>query len=196
MDGQPLMDHRQAYGRFAKGRHFSVAELWAQFQGFFWGLPRGQTLVAPYQNEGKEELVHSTDVAEHILRRRGSLPAMKLQKLVYYAQAWSLVWDDRPLFSDRIEAWANGPVCPELYERHRGQFNVETVGGNPEAIDEKGAETIEAVLKFYGDKASQWLSDLTHSENPWKDARGALPAGARCSSEITLDALAEYYGGL
>lgn len=140
--------------------------------------------------------MHSTDVAEYILRKRGAMPAMKLQKLVYYAQAWSLVWDERALFSDRIEAWANGPVCPELYDRHRGQFTVETVRGNPDAVDEQGAETIEAVLGFYGEKGSQWLSDLTHSENPWKDARGNLPAGARSNNEITLDAMAEYYGGL
>ena len=53
---------------------------------------------------------------------------MKLQKLVYYCQAWSLVWDDMPLFESRIEAWANGPVVLDLYYRHRGQYWIDTLG--------------------------------------------------------------------
>ena len=65
-------------------------------------------------------MANALDVAAAILKRTGPIPAMKLQKLVYYSQAWSLVWDDRPLFKDRIEAWANGPVIPNLYRAHRG----------------------------------------------------------------------------
>ena len=49
--------------------------------------------------------VTAIDVAAYILSKQGDMPAMKLQKLVYYSQAWSLVWDDKPLFRDRIEAW-------------------------------------------------------------------------------------------
>ena len=52
------------------------------------------------------------DAAAYILEKQGAMTAMMLQKLVYYAQAWSLVWDQRPLFGNKIEAWANGPVCP------------------------------------------------------------------------------------
>jgi uncharacterized phage-associated protein len=64
------------------------------------------------------------DVAEYILQKQGSMTAWKLQKLVYYSQAWALVWDQKPLFPERIEAWANGPVSPDLYQKHRGQFIV------------------------------------------------------------------------
>ena len=46
---------------------------------------------------------------------------MKLQKLVYYCQAWSLAWDDVPLFDEDFPAWANGPVCPELFDLHHGK---------------------------------------------------------------------------
>ena len=71
------------------------------------------------------------DVAAYILGRCGPMTAMKLQKLVYYSQAWSLVWDERPLFPESIEAWANGPVVPALYDRHRGAFklNAWPIGG-------------------------------------------------------------------
>ena len=56
------------------------------------------------------------DVAAYILKKQGEMSAMKLQKLVYYSQAWSLVWDEKPLFRAQIEAWANGPVVRSLYD--------------------------------------------------------------------------------
>jgi uncharacterized phage-associated protein len=54
------------------------------------------------------------DVAKYILVRQGEMTTFKLHKLLYYSQAWSLVWDDAPLFSDDFYAWANGPVLPLL----------------------------------------------------------------------------------
>ncbi|MBR4747809.1 MAG: DUF4065 domain-containing protein [Desulfovibrio sp.] len=74
------------------------------------------------------------DVAQYIRDKMGGrLSTIKLQKLVYYAKAWSLAWDDDPLFSERLEAWANGPVSPDLYALHRGHFFC------PETFD--GADT-------------------------------------------------------
>jgi uncharacterized phage-associated protein len=138
------------------------------------------------------------DVAAYILRQQGPMTAMKLQKLVYYAQAWSLVWDEQPLFDARIRAWANGPVCPVLYGDHRGAFYLEpgAIPGNPDALTQDERETVEAVLSYYGDKSAQWLSDLTHAEAPWREAREGLADGERGDREITHAAMAEYYGSL
>ncbi|BAC91838.1 Panacea domain-containing protein [Gloeobacter violaceus] len=137
------------------------------------------------------------DAAAYILNKLGAITAMKLQKLLYYSQAWSLVWDDHPLFDERIEAWANGPVIPAIYEQHRGQYLVtEWLAGNPGNLGSDAIETIDAVLKVYGDKSSQWLSDLTHKEAPWRDARLGIPTGVPCKQEITQASMAEYYGSL
>ncbi|HEY8961580.1 MAG TPA: type II toxin-antitoxin system antitoxin SocA domain-containing protein [Luteolibacter sp.] len=137
------------------------------------------------------------DVAAYILKKQGEMSAMKLQKLVYYSQAWSLVWDEKPLFKAKIEAWANGPVVRSLYEKHRGQFLVKTwPDGDRMKITGKAKETIDSVLSFYGDKTGQWLSELTHKERPWRDARKGLADDERCDKEITSAALAEYYGSL
>ncbi len=134
------------------------------------------------------------DVAAYVLKVRGEMTAMKLQKLVYYAQAWSLVWDEEPLFSDRIEAWVNGPVIPALYRLHKGQFKVsQWPSGDPEALTSQQRETLDAVLRYYGDRSSQWLSDLTHREAPWREARQGLEPGDPSRREITHAALAEYY---
>jgi uncharacterized phage-associated protein len=137
------------------------------------------------------------DVAAYILEKKGEMTAWKLQKLVYYSQAWSLVWDERPLFANRIEAWANGPVVPDLYQAHRGSFLVKNISnGDPKKLDKDGRETVDAVLVHYGDKSSQWLSDLTHREEPWRNARRDLPDGERGSAEITHGAMSDFYGNL
>ena len=45
------------------------------------------------------------DVAKYILEKKGTMSTMKLQKLCYYSQAWSLVWDDQPLFNEDFESF-------------------------------------------------------------------------------------------
>lgn len=133
------------------------------------------------------------DVAAYILGQAGEMSTWKLQKLVYYSQAWSLVWDNRPLFPEPIEAWANGPVCPDLYKAHRGQFLVRWIAGNPDNLDDDARETVDGVVAFYGKFTSQQLSDLTHLEWPWRQARGGLPPGAPGHVVIRLDVMAGYY---
>jgi len=142
-------------------------------------------------------MVSAHDVAAYILGKQGPMSAMKLQKLVYYAQAWSLVWEDRPLFGERIEAWAHGPVVPELYREHRGQFEVRAwERGNAASLQPADRETVDAVLDYYGGRNAQVLSDWTHSEDPWKHARSGVSDGERGNSEITLDSMMEYYSSL
>jgi len=142
-------------------------------------------------------MANAHDIAAYIIKKLGKMTAMKLQKLVYYCQAWSLVWDEKPLFKDRIEAWANGPVVPELYETHRGKFQVLTwPSGDDKKLSTLQKETINSVLGFYGDKPSQWLSDLTHREDPWVNARKGYSHGERGLEVITHASMAEYYGSL
>lgn len=137
------------------------------------------------------------DVAAYILSKKGSLSAMTLQKLVYYSQAWSLVWDERPLFDERIEAWVNGPVSPDLYEKHKGKYSVtEWTWGSPDNLDDLAKETVDAVLEYYKKYDGGQLSALTHNEDPWKFSRAGLRDDERGNREITLDSMAEYYGGL
>lgn len=137
------------------------------------------------------------DVAAYILKKAGSISAMKLQKLVYYAQAWSLVWDEKPLFKNRIEAWANGPVVPDLFAAHRGEYVVEREPkGAAKVLTRDERDTVDAILRTYGDKSANWLSALTHKEKPWLRARRGLSDGERGNHEITHAAMAEYYGNL
>src|ERR1035441_8378065 len=132
-------------------------------------------------------MVSVFDVTRYILEKYGPTTAMKLQKLVYYCQAWSLCWDEAPLFSEKIEAWQNGPVVRELFYAYKGQYLVSVCErGNVDLLTPNQKDTIDKVIDFYGKKSPQWLSDLTHSEGPWKIARQGIPDGFGSRSEILL----------
>lgn len=136
------------------------------------------------------------DVAAFILNNTGAMPAMKLHKLLYYCQAWSLVWDEEPLFNEPIEAWASGAVVRELYDAHQGLFKIskdDLSKGDPTVFTPTQRETIEEVLTSYGKKSTQWLSDLIHNEDPWSLARKGLQPNERGNKVISLASMAEYY---
>jgi uncharacterized phage-associated protein len=138
------------------------------------------------------------DTARYILEQRGPMSTMKLQKLCYYCQAWALVWDDTPLFEEDFQAWVNGPVCPELFYKTRGKYKVDVNdedGGQGDLTDDQ-KQTINTVLDHYGEHDAQWLSQLTHLEDPWIEAREGMSERERCTEVISKESMAIYYSGL
>ncbi len=142
------------------------------------------------------------DVAKYILSRTGRISTWKLQKLCYYAQAWTLAWhENKPLFDEDFEAWANGPVCRDLYSEHRGLYMVqedELRRGDKRILTEDQVDDINTVLEFYGEKEPYWLREQTHSEDPWIEARKRRKCaeGETCDEVITKDEIGLYYGSL
>jgi len=139
------------------------------------------------------------DIAKYILHEKGSMSTWKLQKLCYYSQAWSLAWTEDPLFDEDFEAWMNGPVCRKLFYAHQGKFIVnedDLTQGNLDNLNDDQKETINIVLRDYGDMEPFELRELSHSEKPWIDARDGLPEGATCSNVIPKNAMGSFYGSL
>lgn len=140
------------------------------------------------------------NVAQYILENQGAMTTIKLQKLVCHCQAWALVWTDAPLFGEKIEAWANGPVAPDLFHIHQDKFkfkiDASAAVGDSANLSEDNKNVIGNVLKGYGDKSSQWLVEPTHLGEPWQAARRCAPCCVRCSNKISHAAMAEYYSGL
>ena len=127
--------------------------------------------------------VASTLVARAFLRlankEGSSMPPLKLMKLVYLAHGWFMAYfDGRPLVSDRVEAWDNGPVFPDLFKsiEKYGKRHVQRVQksrrevllGFGTALDDDETELIEAVYHHYKHLKGSQLSWMTHQEgSPW-----------------------------
>ena len=138
------------------------------------------------------------DVAKYIVSSEKPLSPWHLHKLLYYSQAWHLVWEEKLLFRARIEAWGNGPVVACLYPRHKGSFKHlrSWPGGSVRKLSTSERESIDAVVSSYHHLSSWQLSELVHGEAPWKDARHGLHMGERGHVPIASEALASYYGAL
>lgn len=139
------------------------------------------------------------DVAKYILHKLGPLSTWKLQKLCYYSQAWSLAWTGDPLFEEDFEAWRNGPVCPDLFRKHRGRFVITEAlfnYANYDNLTDDEKDTINIVLQTYGSMAPYELRAHTHAEKPWQDARGNLGEMDVGRNIITKEAMGNYYGSL
>ncbi|WP_373453558.1 MULTISPECIES: Panacea domain-containing protein [unclassified Rhodococcus (in: high G+C Gram-positive bacteria)] len=122
------------------------------------------------------------------------MSTMKLQKLVYYSQAWHLAWTNRALFDDQIEAWANGPVTVSLYRHHRGEFEVAVWPlGDSGRLSTSESAVVKTVVETYGPLSSRVLSDQTHREDPWRLARGPSKAGERSDAQISPVVMRDYY---
>lgn len=139
-------------------------------------------------------LADAHDVAAAILGRTGRVTTMKLQKLVYYAQAWQLVFHGTPLFRDRIEAWSEGPVTRVLSDAHRGRYAVDSwPRGDARNLTREEVATVHWVLAQYSHFSAESLSRMTHLDSPWRTTRGILPDGARSDEEIPREEIRNFY---
>jgi len=125
----------------------------------------------------------------------GPMTAKKLEKLVYYAQAWHLAWHREPLFDDEIEAWKEGPVVRHLYEQHAKQYDVhEWRSGNRDLLTADQRNTVAWVVARYGGFTAEALSRMTHNDAPWLVARAGIPDDARSDTPISRELMAAFYG--
>jgi len=131
-----------------------------------------------------------------------SLVNLKLQKLMYYIQAWSLGINGNPMMDARFEAWVHGPVCIELYNRFKetkslyatiGKEDVLDYGSNCEMASDD-VEFIDYILENYAQYSGVQMEAMTHGEEPWINARKGFESMERCHNEITNQAMKDYYG--
>ena len=118
---------------------------------------------------------------------------LKLQKLLYYAQAWHLANFEAPLFNEEIKAWTHGPVVPSVWHlyKDRGWLPLEAEA-SPQ-IDKDTTAFLEKVFSAYGGFTAKKLEQMTHAEKPWLEARGSLPLEAKCDVPIKRDTMRDYY---
>jgi uncharacterized phage-associated protein len=136
----------------------------------------------------------AADVARSLVGMTSNgMEQLRLQKLLYYCQAGSLAWTLRPMFLDRIEAWANGPVIVPIWNAHRYESWISEVPEGKPLVDPNAEMIATQIYKAFDVYTAQQLSDMTHAEEPWLQARRNLPKGASGSSPISIDSMRRYY---
>jgi uncharacterized phage-associated protein len=141
-------------------------------------------------------------VAEYFINKSNkeskTITNKKLQKLLYYAQVWSLVLNDEKLFSERIEAWVHGPAIPSIYGRFKCfEFNpiVLDTSKISFSFSKKQTELLDSVWSVYGKYPAEYLEALSHSELPWQEARKEISSSEASKNIISLVTAKKFYAG-
>ena len=143
-------------------------------------------------------MIQASEVADYLIafshEHGDPVSNLKLQKLLYYAQAWHLALFDEPLFNDRIEAWVHGPVVPSVYRQFK-EWAWMPIAKDPERpiLDQTIQAHLDDVMDVYGSMTAYQLERLTHDEDPWIKARGGIPEDEPSNAVIEQEEMKRFY---
>lgn len=153
---------------------------------------------APLTPDEPMRTLTADEVADYLIalahERGEGVNNMKLQRLLYYAQAWHLARHDRPLFDAKFEAWISGPVIPALYWRFK-PFGIRDlpVPSDRPRFDPRTTAFLEEATSEYLPLDEWELGDMSSRETPWLNARGGLDDGDPCTTELSEADMRAYF---
>ncbi len=95
---------------------------------------------------------------------------LKLQKLLYFAQAISLKRNNRTIFCEPIKCWNYGPVVEDVWKQFGNYHKNPIKEGKEVSFDKTTEKVLEETYKKYGIYTAGYLVNLTHNEKVWRDA--------------------------
>lgn len=172
-----------------------------------------------YKETKNMKTIDIEDFAQYIgismLMKGLSVSPLKLQKILYYQQAWHMVEFGRnnTLFDCAPQAWVNGPVYPDIYHIYKDtvpgmcdHLRLEHFIKGDEIAEDKArslvlnmqlskdeVELSDKVMMLYGSRTQNQLILMTHSEKPWSEKREGLSPFDYSDKEISLDTMYRYY---
>lgn len=151
-------------------------------------------------------MININQVTDYIVFRlkaegEGQLSHLKLQKLLYYVQAWHLAFYDEPFFDGKFQAWIHGPVNRSVYDRFKDSkymySSITTLDlmetDITNKLDNDVKNHIDSVLEVYAGFSDTELEGKTHAEKPWIEARNGFQSFDRCEVEIIESTMRDYY---
>jgi len=150
--------------------------------------------------------ITAVDLSKYILAKLGSMNHLKLQKLIYYVEAYHLAhFEGESLIKEDFEAWVHGPAVKKVWAYYKGDSILygdisisrkdakEIVKKVTELLGHEQIDLIDDVLTEYGDKSSYYLESLTHEELPWTEARRGIPIDQNSQAVISKNTMEKYY---
>ena len=135
-------------------------------------------------------------VINYILNRCGDITPLALQKSLYYVQGFYYAFNDKFLFEEDCQAWAHGPVYPEVYFKYK-HFKFDPIESKIEVSDTIFTSSeliiIENVVKHFCCYSGKVLEKFTHSEYPWLETRGEIPELESSTEIIKKEYIGKYF---
>lgn len=138
--------------------------------------------------------MHTETLADALITRLGGVvEKTKLQKLMYYANAWNLAIVGEPLVPLPFRAWTFGPVMEPIWRERQDEEMRDADHRPAPRLEAFTSRLLDMVVEEYGHRSSTELSAMSHAESPWLQARGDTPEGEPSRQVIDSEIIAEHY---
>lgn len=148
--------------------------------------------------------VDSIALSNYILKHYGPMSHLKLQKLLFYCDAYHLAYFDTQLVEDKFEAWVHGPVSRKVFKSlaDKSVLHSDIEYSPIEGVDEEAMfeslnssqkELITDVLQELHTWTGFQLEKATHREEPWIKARCGYGEADKCAVNIDKDITKVFY---
>lgn len=138
-------------------------------------------------------------VTRYLLFKINDVTPLSLQKLLYYSQSFFRSLYNEELFPDNCQAWAHGPVYPDVYYKFKDygydpiEKPTESFSSVVEELSTKEINFLDAIISAFGGYSGTILENITHNETPWLDARGNLQPNDRSVTVISKENINNYF---
>ena len=142
-------------------------------------------------------------LADYILQEYSPISHLKLQKLLFYCEAYHLAYFESELLNQQFEAWVHGPVCRDVFNNLKDKSLIYADISfdncyNPKhklegLLTTNQMEVVNDVLEELSEWTALELENATHSETPWINARKGHAASERCVAQISKDEMRSFY---
>ena len=143
--------------------------------------------------------ISAMDVAGYFLQKANNdgnlITNLKMQKLLYYAQAWYLVNFDAPLFKEDIDAWNLGPVVRDAYNTFKmyraSPIKYEAAEHEFIVFTEEQKDYLDEFYDAFCKFSAHELVNMSHNEPPWENA-----SQNKSDNIISHESMKKYYSSL
>lgn len=139
----------------------------------------------------------------YIFEQMQEVTPLALQKILYFIQGIYMVMFDKPLYKEDCMAWVHGPVYEEVYDLFK-DFKFNPIEDNRFAIlkerfaelDNQEKMVIDLVINTFGKYSGKVLENITHNEDPWKDARSDYEPLQPSREIISKEEIKKYFSNV
>lgn len=152
-------------------------------------------MLLPAVNRAYERSYVLADYLLDECRQRGELlTPLKLQKLMFYADAWHMALYGEEATDERFQAWVHGPVALSQYYRFKDyRWKPISEDIRRPVVSDRLKSHLDEIINVFGSETAVALEIMTHRETPWREARGGLADDEPCNNFISKETTREFY---
>lgn len=134
------------------------------------------------------------NIAEYVIwyseKQDLGISNLKLQKILYFIQAYFLICSGKPCFCEKVEAWDFGPVIPDVYRIYKqyGGTDIPRIPEKEPCLAQSDKERINKVVDKFADYSAADLTEITQKQLPWMEVYAP-----KKNNEISTVSMKQYF---